>query len=174
MFTSVLLLALTGMSPLNNNSEPVWLNDYSLACKQCEKSGKPLALFVGSGLAGWNQLSREGQLSQESGEILTKKYVCLYLDTNQKAGSDLAIALEMPNQLGIVISDSTGRYQAFRHEGNLKATDLNRYLKRYSDPQRVVITTESNPGDAETVQNPQGDRNVVPASYSSFSRGRSC
>src|SRR5258708_3604655 len=116
MYTSVLIVALAGLSPLERSSEPVWLDNYSLACKQCEKIGKPLVLFVGSGSAGWNQLSRDGLLSQETGDILAKKYVCVYLDTNQKVGRELAEALEMSNHLGIVISDSTGHYQAFRHE----------------------------------------------------------
>jgi hypothetical protein len=174
MYTSVLVFALTGLSPLVKSPEPVWFDDYSLACKQCEKMGKPLVLFVGSGSAGWNKLTKDGQLSQETGDILAQKYVCTYVDTNRKVGLDLAIALEMPNHLGIVISDSTGHYQAFRHEGNLRTLDLNRYLERYSDPQRVVTTTESNPGSDVPAQYYRADRSIAPASYSSFSVGRSC
>src|SRR5260370_19537865 len=127
MFTSVLLFALTGLLPLNSNQEPVWLDDYALGCKQCEKAGKPLALFVGSGSAGWQHLSRDGQLSQETAEILANKYVCVYVDANRSEGREMATALEMPNHLGMVISDATGHYQAFRHEGDLRNQDLNRY-----------------------------------------------
>ncbi len=174
MYASVLLIALTGPLTLNTSKNPVWLDDYSLACKQCLKLGKPLALFVGSGAAGWNRMTRDGHLSEETAEILAKKYVCLYVDTNRKEGRELAIALEMPNHLGIVISDSSGGYQAFRHEGDLRNQDLNRYLTRYSDPQRVVTTTESNPGDDPPPRYSRPEYSVRPASYSTFSVGRSC
>lgn len=174
MFTSVLLVALAGPMPMNSKQEPVWLDDYGLGCKQCEKVGKPLALFVGSGSAGWQHLSQDGQLSQETAEILAKKYVCVYVDANRKEGRDLAMALEMPNHLGMVISDSTGHYQAFRHEGDLRSEDLNRYLRRYSDPQRLVTTTDSNPGDEVTPRYTGSSNAVTPASYRTFSVGRSC
>src|SRR5262245_8008408 len=174
MFTSVLVLALTGPMGINPNQEPIWLDDYGSGCKQCEKVGKPLILFVGSGAQGWKSLSRDGQIGQETSEILAQKYVCVYIDTNRKEGRELAMALEIPNHLGIVISDSTGHYQAFRHEGDLRNQDLNRYLRRYSDPQRVVASTESNPGD-EAPARYSGSSNVVaPASYRSYSVGRSC
>jgi hypothetical protein len=174
MYASVLLIALTGPLTLNTSKEPVWLNDYAAACKQSQKLGKPLALFVGSGSAGWNRMSRDGQLSEDTAEILAKKYVCIYVDTNRNEGHELAVALEMPNHLGIVISDSTGTYQAFRHEGDLRAQDLNRYLHRYSDPQRVVTTTESNPGDDPPPRYYRPQYSVTPASYSTYSVGRSC
>jgi hypothetical protein len=175
MYASVLLVALTGPMALDTSKDPVWLTDYSLACKQCLSLGKPLALFVGSGSAGWNRMSKDGQLAEETAEILAKKYVCIYVDANRKEGRDLAVALEMPNHLGIVISDSTGAIQAFRHEGDLRSQDLTRYLRRYSDPQRVVTTTESNPGDDPPPRYSRPEYySVTPASYSTFSVGRSC
>ena len=174
MFSTVLLIALTGPLPTNLSLSPVWVEDYALGCKQCQKAGKPLALFVGSGSAGWQHLSRDGQLSQETAEILSQKYICVYVDTNRKEGRELAMALEMPNHLGMVISDSTGHYQAFRHEGDLRSEDLNRYLRHYSDPQRVVTTTESNPGDDAPPRYTGSNNAVTPASYRSFSVGRSC
>ena len=48
--------------------------------------------------------------------------------------------------MGIAISDVTGDKLAFYHEGDLANADLVRYLERYSDPNRVVEFTESNPG----------------------------
>ncbi len=176
MYTSVLLLALAGFFPSTVGKEPTWLDDYSQACKQCQKVEKPLAVFIGAGSKGWNQLSRDGQLRPETLELLAKKYVCLYVDTTRKAGQELAIAFEMPNRLGVVISDSKGRVQAFRHEGELASQDLARYFRRYSDPQRIIAFTESNPTDEPAVRSYRYDNPgyVTPAYYSSFSTGRSC
>jgi hypothetical protein len=98
----------------------------------------------------------------------------VYVNTNQEAGRELATALEMPHYMGIVISDATGHYQAFRHEGDLRSQDLNRYLRRYSDPQHLVTSTEFNPGDDAPARNSGSENSVTPASYRSFSVGRSC
>lgn len=174
MFTSVTLIALAGLMPLTTSKEPAWLQDYASARSQCEKVGRPLALFVGSGPEGWKHLSQDGRLSPEAGRILAAKYVCLYVDANKKAGHELAVALEMPRHLGLVISDSSGHLQAFRHEGDLRSEDLQRYLHRYSDPERLVTTTESNPGEEPPVRIYRSERSVAPASYSSRSVGRSC
>jgi len=180
MYTSGLLVALVGLFPSTIRQEPSWLEDYSQACGQCQKAEKPLAVFVGSGSKGWNRLSRDGQLSVEIKEFLSKNYVCLYLDTTREAGQELATAFEMPNRLGVVISDSKGQVQAFRHEGDLRAPDLMRYLRRYADPQRIVASTESNPTNEAP---PRISRYAEPAyvapsyvapSYSSFRTGRSC
>lgn len=180
MYTSGLLVALLGLFPSSIRQEPSWLEDYSQACRQCQKAEKPLIVFIGSGTKGWNRLSRDGQLSVETKEFLSKSYVCLYVDATREAGQELATAFEMPNRLGVVISDSKGQVQAFRHEGDLRAPDLMHYLRRYADPQRIVASTESNPSD----QAPPGvSRYAEPAyvapsyatpSYSSYRTGRSC
>jgi hypothetical protein len=174
MFTSVTLIALSGLLPLTTSKEPVWLQDYALARSQSEKAGKPLALFLASGPEGWKHLSQDGRLSPEASEILAAKYVCLYVDADKKAGQELSVALEMPKHLGIVISDSTGNVQAFRHEGDLRTQDLQRYLRRYSDPQRLVTTTESNPDEQPPVRIYRLEGPVAPVSYSTRSVGRSC
>src|SRR5207302_6334215 len=44
---------------------------------------------------------------------------------------------------GLVLSDRRGDNQAFRHEGTLADADLERQLRKYSDPDRVVRRTES-------------------------------
>jgi hypothetical protein len=180
MYTSSLLVALVGLLPSSIRPEPHWLEDYSKAYRQCQKAEKPLAVFIGSGSKGWDHLSRDGELSAETKEFLSKNYVCLYLDSTREAGQELATAFEMPNRLGLVISDSTGQVQAFRHEGNLRDPDLMRYLRRYADPQRIVASTETNPPDPTPARI---SRYVEPAyvaptyvapSYSSFRTGRSC
>jgi hypothetical protein len=176
MYTSGLLLALVGLFPSSIRQEPIWLDDYSQACRQCGQLEKPLAVFIGSGAKGWNRLSKGGQLSAETQEVLSKNYICLYLDTNRKDVPELANAFEMPNRLGIVISDSKGRVQAFRHEGDMQTQVLMRNLRRYADPQRIVASTESNPSDEPPPRTYRFATPVyeAPPSYSSFRTGRSC
>jgi len=185
MYTSALLVALVGLFPSSIRSEPKWLHDYSQAYWQCQKVERPLVVFLGSGSEGWNRLSRDGQLSAETKELLSKNYVCLYLDINREAGQELARTFEMPNGLGIVISGSNGTVQAFRHEGDLRGPDLLRYLRRYADPQRIVASTETNPSDEPPARisryvEPTYEAPTYAAptyfapSYSSFRGGRGC
>jgi hypothetical protein len=180
MYTSGLLVALLGLLPSSIRQEPNWLEDYSKAYRLCQKAEKPLAVFLGSGSKGWNSLSKDGQLSTESKDFLSKNFLCVYIDTTQEAGQELATRLEMPNRLGLVISDSTGGVQAFRHEGNLRDSDLMRYLRRYADPQRMVVSTESNPFDEAPVSSPRFVERAYPAPIyysqpsSSFRIGRGC
>jgi hypothetical protein len=180
MYTSGLLVALLGLLPSSIRQEPNWLEDYSKAYHLCQKAEKPLAVFVGLGSKGWNRLSKEGQLSAESMHFLSKNYVCVYIDATREAGEELAVRLEMPNRLGLVISDSKGGVQAFRHEGNLRESDLMRYLRRYADPQRMVVRTESNPSEEAPVTSPRFVERSYPAPIyysqpsSSFRTGRSC
>ena len=176
MYTSGLLLALVGLFPSSIRQEPTWLDDYAQAFRQCGQLEKPLAVFIGSGPKGWNRLSKDGQLSAETKEVLAKNYVCVYLDTNRDGGQELATAFEMPRHLGIVISDSRGRVQAFRHEGDMQTQVLMRNLRHYADPQRIVALTESNPSDEPPPRTYRFATPVyeAPLSYSSFRTGRSC
>jgi hypothetical protein len=146
MNTSIVLFALSGVfGPGMSPNEPSWLGDYGSAQQLGRAEQKPLAVFLGSGPAGWRQLSREGRLGEEAKRVLVAEYVCVYLDTAQSPGKRLATAFDMPSGPGIVISDRTGDLQAFRHAGDLGDEELVRYLRRYADPDRVVRRTESNP-----------------------------
>ena len=174
MYMSVTVLALSGFFVGTMPVSPAWQGDYDLARKLGRDGRKPLAVFIASGKSGWNHLSKEGNLGTETNRVLAAEYVCVYLDTNQSAAKRLATAFEIPDGTGLILSDRTGGVQAFRHEGDLRNQDLNRYLTRYSDPQRVVTTTESNPGDDPPPRYSRPEYSVRPASYSTFSVGRSC
>lgn len=151
MYTSFALLALAGfLAPADVKESPSWLSNYTEARKLGEKEQKPIAVFIGTGEAGWQKLCSEGKIGSEAEQLLKQKYVCLYVNTATKHGQQLATAFEMADNLGIVISDATGRLQAFRHEGDLVRGDLVRYLNRYSDPTRQVRTTETNPSVVTT------------------------
>jgi hypothetical protein len=146
MHTVVVWIALAGLAvPATGRAEPGWLKEYGLARKQGQKEEKPLAIFIGSGKAGWNQISRQGQLGSDVKRLLAENYVCVYIDTDRQEGQRLASAFEMADGPGVVISSFSGKFQAFRHEGDLDNEALAAYLRRFADPDRPVETTETNP-----------------------------
>jgi hypothetical protein len=145
MYTSVVLLALT--SALAHEElvpgRPAWLNDYSVASQRGLAQHRPLAVFIGTGESGWHEISKDGSLGAEVTELLASHYVCVYLDTNKKEARQLANSFAIADSVGLVLSDRSGKLQAFRHEGELGATELRNYLRRYADPERVALTTET-------------------------------
>jgi hypothetical protein len=147
MYTSALLVALNGLFALSVVGEPLWQTDYGTARRLVREGGKPLAVFIGSGKAGWNQLASEGQLSKESRRLLSDQYVCLYIDVSRPEGRRLAGTFELADSPSLVISDQTGKLQAFRHEGDLADEQLLRNLQKYADPELVVRATEGDSVD---------------------------
>lgn len=154
MFTSALLLAVSGWSgsALPEAESPRWLSNYDQALAKGAEEKKPLAIFVGSGEAGWEKLSRDGKLGKKTKELLSSQYVCLYLDTTNPDAKKMAQTLEIPKGVGIVISDRKLEMQAFYHRGDLKGEDLDYYLKKFANPNLVVRTTETNPPERGAVQ----------------------
>jgi len=152
MYQSWLLLAVAGIGP-GASGDVTWQSDYGVARKAAAKERKPLVVVIGSGLTGYNKLAREGVLKDEARRLLTDQYVCLYLDTLTPAGGRQARAFPV-GDLGIVISDRSGVFQAFRHEGDLSNRALVTYLQRYADPTRVFQATESNPTNHASYYSP--------------------
>jgi|SRR6516162_56062 hypothetical protein len=144
MFTSALVVAFLGFAEAGK-SQPIWITEYYVAQHAAREKGKPLAVFLGEGKDGWNKLSRKGQLSEEALKVLASDYTCVFVDTKQQDGKEVAEAFEFQEGLGLVISDRTGDLQAFRHEGDLADATLVRYLHRFADPNLVVQVTVSNP-----------------------------
>lgn len=144
MHTSLVLFALSGVFGPGAvvDQGPKWLNDYNLARQRCLNENKPLAIFIGTGKQGWSHISKEHDLGTEAPKILAEMYVCLYIDRKETEGWKLAGAFEMTGGPGLIISNPQAQLQAFRHEGDLDTADLTRFLKRYSDPERVVAHTE--------------------------------
>jgi hypothetical protein len=171
MYTSLAILTLANfIAPSPAPFSPHWLGDYWTAQKRAQKEQKPLAIFVGAGQKGFNQLSWEGNLTKPIQKILAEHYVCLYLDTTQKAGQDLAEDFEITKGLGLVISDRTGKIQAYHHDGGLAASALAARLQKFADPDLEVQTTESNSRTSYYQGSGQGSgqNNTQPAA------GRSC
>lgn len=145
-YHSVVLCALSGLlSPATGTGEPQWLRDYHTAREKGVRQERPLAVFLGAGRSGWERVSESGRLPKEVRALLAGHYVCVYVDTEHIRGRELARAFEMPEGVGLVISDFRGKLQAFRHEGELPEEKLALYLRKYSDPERVVRFTEVNP-----------------------------
>jgi hypothetical protein len=145
MYTSVVVLALSAWSAPIAATIPVapsWRSDYTLALKEGQSNKRPLAIFVASGPEGWDKVSKEGGLDKEAKELLLSRYVCVYIDTAGERGRRLADQLEMSNGQGLVIGDSTGEKQAFWHAGKLSNNDLDHYLHKYADADRVIAKTE--------------------------------
>jgi hypothetical protein len=147
MYTSILLVALTGMAPAAEGSKaPTWGLDYTAAGKEAVQAKKPLLVILAPGQGGYDKMGQDGGLSAAAKALLAQKYVCVHIDTTTSKGKELARAFEFDGDMGIAISDRAGDKLAFYHEGDLANADLVRYLERYSDPDRVVEFTESNPG----------------------------
>jgi len=171
MYTSVMLLALSaGLAPTAEliPVAPTWRSDYSLALKEGRKSKRPLVIVAAAGPEGWDKVSREGGLDKEAKTLLHSRYVCVYLDTSKEYGRDLAGQLDLAAGRGIVIGDSTGTKQAFWHSGTLANENLTHYLRKYADPERIVVSTER-VGEAPPTYSPPQYYSAPPANYS-----RSC
>lgn len=130
------------------------------------KAGKPLAVFVGAGRAGHEQINQDGSYNGEIRKILADRYVCVYLDANRPEDQPTIRQFGIHYGTGLVLSDRTGQLQAFHHDGTLSGSDLSRQLRRFADPFLVVDTTRT--AGAERVSfypPPAMSQDVVPASF---------
>src|SRR5262245_59723618 len=111
MHTSIVLFALTAAweGESAQAAEPMWLTTYSQAQKVARKEDPPLAVFVGSGDAGYNGVIRQGTLTTGVRKLLKDGYVCVYLDADKPGCQKLIDALEITRGNGLVVSDRTGQ-----------------------------------------------------------------
>jgi hypothetical protein len=140
MYTSVTIVALTSLLALPGTDGPNWQTDYFAARKQAATAGKPVAVVFGSGQAGHAKVAREGW-NAAALKALTDHYVCCYVDVSTPTGQQLAKAFEITRGVGLVLSDRTGKVQAFHTDGDLSVGDLRRCLERFADPNVTVTTT---------------------------------
>jgi hypothetical protein len=137
IWTSSLALVLGLMS---NSNSMTWQTDYGSAMKLAAKEKKPLVVFIGHGKEGVNTLVENGGITSIETKVLSDSFISLYVDADSEAGKSLTTSFNMTE--GIVISDRTGSLQAVRHEGNVSHSELNEYLTKYSEPNKVITTTE--------------------------------
>jgi hypothetical protein len=90
-----------------------------------------MAVFVGTGKAGWEAAVRDG-FDPSVSKLLAEKFVCLYVDSSTPRGKDLAAAFQVGNR-GVVLSDRTGQTQAYSAAGTISRSELSRALVAYAD-----------------------------------------
>jgi hypothetical protein len=165
MYTSMLFVALVGIEPaLPKTAAPTWLRDYDQARKEGQKASKPLAVFIGAGADGYDQVSPEGKLSPQAKRLLAEHYVCVYLNTDTPKGRRLATAFNIKDKTGVVFSDRTGDYQAFHYPGMLPDDELTGCLKRFADPTLFLRVTVTSPYERVSYYPPQAASGTSPAS----------
>jgi hypothetical protein len=157
MHTSILWAALAGLVPSAELAPtPSWTSDYVQARRLGTAQTKPLAVFLAPGKGGWDKLTKEGKLGKEARRLLAERYVCVHVDTDTQRGRQLGRDFEVSGGVGLILSDRTGEFQAFRHEGMLPGEDLTSYLERYSAADRVTQTTETHESRRTSYAAPTG------------------
>jgi hypothetical protein len=138
MNTSIIGVALAvALFPANATLAPSWHTDYRQARAVGDREHKPLVVVIGSGKTPWANLARAAEQDGSINQTLRSNYVCLFVDTDTTEGQRLAqtFALSGP---GVVISDRTGEYQAYRKAGEVPAVELARTLTEYTDDAYVA------------------------------------
>ncbi|HZZ78274.1 MAG TPA: hypothetical protein VFE62_07135 [Gemmataceae bacterium] len=166
MNTSILTVVLAGVMLAGQNGSPTWQNSYATAQRMGIEQQKPVLVVIGNGDHGWKQVI--GETTPETTQILTQKYVCVYVDTATTAGKLLAHSFEISGA-GLVVSDRTGGYQAFWHQGNMTGGALTSVLTRYSDSHFSFRGTETN-----AARNSFYPSAGIPANFAPFQPTASC
>ena len=163
MISLISLVALS-LSFVDVSRPPAWQTDYRAALVQGARQHKPLAVFLAPGKESWHKLSPSGALSQGVQQLLTAKYVPVFLNTETAQGKAWASAFEVPGGIGLVLSDRDGQYQVFRHEGILPEKHLVGALERHAASRGNINSTEI----LVSVVHEAGSTSasVAPASYS--------
>lgn len=147
MVASTFAVVLATLSP--GAVTPDWRTDYRAAMRSAAADQKPVAVFLSHGATK--------DVPAEAAALLAKSYVCVTVDVDTAAGKELAGKFGVAE--GLVISSKGGDVQALRHAGPVPAAALAGYLAKYSDPARVVVTTEKVGAEVAA------PAVVVPASY---------
>ncbi len=149
---------------------PMWMKDYATALKCSREEHKPLAIFVGCGADGWRKVVRGGKPGAEVERMLSKEFVCLYLDSETPAGKRQAAALKVSDDMGLVLGDRTGQYIDHRHVGAMTEDDLSSCLSRC-----CAMNMNSHNGQGMSNGSMSGSMGAVmqaPAAAGSCCRGR--
>ena len=160
MYTSFLFIALTVQSIAQGLPTITWSPDYGQARQRGVAESKPVAVILGTGNQGYNQIVGDGGLSQEAHDLLSSKFVCVYIDTTTPQGRKLADAFEMPTGKGIVLSNRQGTHQAFWHEGVLADQALVRQLQ-----QRGEAVSTSNYQPSGVIDGQPAGNSILEPSY---------
>lgn len=139
--TTLAAVALAGALASGATPTPVgWQTDYGAGMTVAASQQKPMAVVVGHGPDGFTRVLN-GTLSGDATRLLADSYVCVYVNADTADGRRLAAAMGVVAE-GLVISSRGGQFQALRHDGTVSPTQLDGYLTKYADPNRVVTVTE--------------------------------
>ena len=161
---NAMICALSVMGALagaNRPAEPQWLTDYGTALTSAAEADKPVAVFLVPGQADAEEAVAGGDIK----DALLREYVCVRVDTTTATGRTLAKSFEMTGDTGLVISNRGATVQAFSHDGTLPADEVATRLARYSEPEFVVVRTETTPVSTSTVVAPSRPVTVTPVSH---------
>ncbi len=120
-----------------------WQPTYLQAQKMSADMKKPMAIAFGSGTDGWTKIVRDAAPAAEVTQVLSQKYVCVFIDTATPAGKKVAQDFGITQANGIVLSDRAGTMQAFWHQGDMTNQSMVSYLTKYAAPEVVVRGTET-------------------------------
>jgi len=120
---------------------PAWQTDYIKAQKQASQTQKPMAVFLAPGENGISRLL-QGGLSPQCKEVLVSKYIPVLIDTSTAEGKRWANSFQI-SDMGVVISDRGGQYQAFWRNGEVTNPMLMRQLQKYADQTNIIATEVS-------------------------------
>jgi hypothetical protein len=158
MYTSIVLVALASSVAASYPQDALtWQKDYAQARTVGQTENKPLAVFFGSGAKGFDKTSQEGQLSTALQKLLADDYICVYVDVSTPMGAKLAESFGITKGTGLVLSNRTGKLQAFFHDGDLSDADLTRWVKHFANPNVVVNTTKTNTSSQVSFYPPEGN-----------------
>jgi hypothetical protein len=160
MYTSIVLVALTGSLVEGESltvTSPKWLSDYSAAQKRAASARKPLAIFVGEGKEGFRDVSEEGELTEKAVRVLSKGYVCVYVDTATESGKKLAKRLQMDGP-GVVLKKSGVTKPVAKRVGEVANKDLEKLLVRYQGPTKPTSSRVIRPAVSTPLQSFGGFR----------------
>lgn len=132
------LIALFLGSYAGNRTAITWQTDYGSASTRAANEKKPLAVFIDKGTSP-QKVVLEGKLTAETTQLLSDKFVCVFIDAASDEGKKLAQSFEM--EQGLILSDNSGAKQALRHTGAVATTDLNRYLTEQAETTTPAPTT---------------------------------
>ena len=139
-----LVALLTTVATANIQTTPSWSDGYPSAREAVVSAHKPMAVFFGKGSAGWEKVLKDGSFDPSINQMLASKYVCLYVDVTTWDGYNLAKTFEVAGK-GLVISDASGKKQAFNLTGELTKAELKQklevYAKAYANCPKAGATT---------------------------------
>ncbi len=168
MNTSILTVVLAGTLLAGPNGIPTWQNSYTTAQTMGTEQQKPVLVVIGTGADGWTKVIGAKQ-SPELARLMSQKFVCDYVDCATPAGMKLAQSFEI-NGSGVVISDRSGLYQAFWHQGDLTSQQLARCLETCADPRMVVRSTATLTSIRDSSYPPQAEKLDPPAKQEASGR----